>query len=176
MKLSILASLAASAAAFAPSAAISKPSTALFAEDVPLANGAMSFNRVCREWRCKYEGDKGTSESLEAIAKQVDKFLPDIKKASADITVNRLVCGGCLDFKLMMTVPLDDFGPWEEKGFEPESDFLEAIKAIDGVSQVETQTITNMEVSKILSRPQGQEVLQNISVEEIPAVARVVCD
>lgn len=22
--------------------------------DVPLANGAMSFNRVCREWRCKY--------------------------------------------------------------------------------------------------------------------------
>ena len=30
--------------------------------------------------------------------------------------------------------------------FEPESDFLEAIKAIDGVSQVETQTITNVEV------------------------------
>ena len=31
---------------------------ALNAEDVPLANGAMSFNRVCREWRCKYEGNK----------------------------------------------------------------------------------------------------------------------
>lgn len=147
MKLSILATLVASAAAFAPST-VSKASTALFAEDVPLANGAMSFNRVCREWRCKYDGDKGTSASLEAIAKQVDKFLPEIKKASGDITVNRLVCGGCLDFKLMMTVPLDDFGPWEEKGFEPESDFLEAIKAIEGVSQVETQTITNMEVRR----------------------------
>ena len=23
---------------------------------VPLANGSMSFDRVCREWRCKYEG------------------------------------------------------------------------------------------------------------------------
>ena len=58
--------------------------------------------------------------------------------------MNRLVCGGCLDFKLMMTVPLEDFGPWEEKGYEPESAFLEKIKAIEGVSQVETQTITNM--------------------------------
>ena len=43
--------------------------------------------------------------------------------------------------------PLDDFGPWEAKGFEPEATFLEKIKAIDGVSMVETQTITNMEVS-----------------------------
>lgn len=43
--------------------------------------------------------------------------------------------------------PLDDFGPWEAKGFEPEATFLEKIKAIDGVSVVETQTITNMEVS-----------------------------
>lgn len=123
-----------------------RASSALSAEPVPLANGAMSFNRVCREWRCKYDGDKVTSASLEAIAKIVDEKLPEIKKASSDITVNRLVCGGCLDFKLMMTVPLEDFGPWEEAGFPPESDFLEAIKAIEGVSVVETQTITNMEI------------------------------
>ena len=121
-------------------------SSALSAEPVPLANGAMSFNRVCREWRCKYEGDKTTSKSLEAISKVLDEKLPEIKKASTDITVNRLVCGGCLDFKLMMTVPLEDFGPWEEAGFPPEKEFLDAIKAIDGVSVVETQTITNMEI------------------------------
>lgn len=103
-----------SASAFAP---MSSPpsSSALAAESVPLANGAMSFNRVCREWRCKYEGDKGTSESLEAIAKVVDEMLPEIKKISPDITVNRLVCGACLDFKLMMTVPLEDFGPWDAR-------------------------------------------------------------
>lgn len=106
----------------------------------------MSFDRVCREWRCKYTGDKATSESLEAIAKVVDEYLPKLKEASSDIKVNRLVCGSCLDFKLMTTVPLDDFGPWEEKGFEPESEFLEKIKAIEGVSQVETQTITNVEI------------------------------
>jgi hypothetical protein len=83
--------------------------------DVPLANGSMSFNRVCREWRCKYEGDKSTSESLEAIAKVVDEYLPEIKKISDGVTVNRLVCGSCLDFKLMTTVPLEDYGSWEEK-------------------------------------------------------------
>ena len=66
---------------------------------------------------------------------------------SGDIVVNRLICGGCLDFKLMMTVPLEDFGPWEAKGFEPEGAFLEMITGIEGVSQVETQTITNMVVS-----------------------------
>mmetsp|Transcript_9453 Transcript_9453/g.23209 ORF Transcript_9453/g.23209 Transcript_9453/m.23209 type:complete len:149 (+) Transcript_9453:84-530(+) len=123
-----------------------RPSSALLAEPVPLANGAMSFNRVCREWRCKYDGDKTTSKSLEAISKVLDEKLPEIKKSSTDITVNRLVCGGCLDFKLMMTVPLEDFGPWEEAGFPPEKEFLDAIKAIDGVSVVETQTITNMEI------------------------------
>jgi len=101
MKLSILASTLATVAAFAPSSSI-RSSTAL--NDVPLANGSMSFNRVCREWRCKYDGDKSTSESLEAVAKAVDEVLADIKAVSSDITVNRLVCGGCLDFKLMMTV------------------------------------------------------------------------
>lgn len=45
-----------------------------------------------------------------------------------------------------LQVPLDDFGPWEASGFAPEAEFLEKLKAIDGVSQVETQTITNMEI------------------------------
>eukprot|EP00614_Pseudopedinella_elastica_P008676 CAMPEP_0172604008 /NCGR_PEP_ID=MMETSP1068-20121228/24243_1 /TAXON_ID=35684 /ORGANISM="Pseudopedinella elastica, Strain CCMP716" /LENGTH=147 /DNA_ID=CAMNT_0013405927 /DNA_START=57 /DNA_END=500 /DNA_ORIENTATION=- len=112
--------------------------------NVDLANGKMSFDRVCREWRCKYEGDKATSESLEAIAGVVEEFLPAIKAVSKEAVVTRMVCGGCLDFKLLTTVPLEDFGPWEEKGFAPESDFLEKIKAIEGVSVVETQTITNM--------------------------------
>jgi hypothetical protein len=141
----VLSVLVASSSAFSPaSSPLAFRPAAL--KSVPLANGAMSFDRVCREWRCKYTGDKSDSESLEAISKVVDEYLPQIKAASKDATVNRLVCGGCLDFKLMTTVPLDDFGPWEESGFAPEAEFLEKIKAIDGVSQVETQTITNMEI------------------------------
>lgn len=156
----VLLSLLGSAVAFSPSSAsigrsLSSPvaipgscvtSSCSALAMVNLANGAMSFDHVCREWRCKYTGDKATSESLEAIAKVLDEYLPSIKKVSSDITVNRLVCGSCLDFKLMMTVPLDDFGPWEAKAFAPEEEFLAKIRAIEGVSQVETQTITNCQL------------------------------
>ncbi|CAB9513603.1 expressed unknown protein [Seminavis robusta] len=138
----ILTALFASASAFAPSTPAARPSMAL---NVDLANGAMSFDRVCREWRCKYTGDKTDSESLEAISKVVDEYLPELKKLDG-VTVNRLVCGACLDFKLMTTVPLEVYGPWEESGHPPEAEFLEKIKAIEGVSLVETQTITNMEI------------------------------
>ena len=143
MKMIIAFIVAAVATAFAPEPVLNRVSTRLN-DAVPLANGSMNFDRVCREWRCKYTGDKSDSESLEAIAGVVAEYLPEIKKASADATVNRLVCGACLDFKLMTTVPLADFGPWEASGFAPEAEFLEKLKAIPGVSQVETQTITNM--------------------------------
>lgn len=178
--------------AFAPAANRPAFSRSPTLNGVPLANGAMEFDRVCREWRCKYTGDKATSESLEAskchtpclenlcwkpmksihsivrvwfsailsishvltissthtstVSKVVDEYLPTIKGISDGVKVNRLVCGSCLDFKLMITVPLDDFGPWEESGHPPEAEFLEKLKAIDGVSQVETQTITNVEI------------------------------
>ena len=103
--LALFAAIFTRTAAFAP---VAHSSTAfsrnMSANSVPLANGAMSFDRVCREWRCKYSGDKATSESLEEISKLVDEYLPQIKAASADATVNRLICGGCLDFKLMTTV------------------------------------------------------------------------
>ena len=58
--------------------------------------------------------------------------------------VQRVVCGGCLDFKVITSVAADDFGGWEEKGFAPEEDFLKKIKGIDGVTQCETQTFTLM--------------------------------
>ena len=129
------------------------------------AHACSNWNRnddagVCREWRCKYEGDKATSASLEACSKVLDEYLPELKKIDG-VTVNRsvqcpsmtawshethtgLVCGGCLDFKVMVTQPLEGYGPWEEAGHPPEADFIAKLKAIPGVSQVETQTITNM--------------------------------
>lgn len=137
----LLSSLLAVCAAFAPGATKSASLTPL--KSVPLANGAMSFNRVCREWRCKYTGDKSDSASLEALAGVLEEALPELKKLGG-ATVNRLVCGSCLDFKVMTTVDLDAYGPWEESGHAPEADVIAKMKAIDGVSMVETQTITNM--------------------------------
>jgi hypothetical protein len=109
-----------------------------------MANGKMTFGTVKREWRCKWEDDgtgKASSPALVAIADLVDEFLPKIKELDG-VVVNRNVCGGCLDFKLGITVPLDAFGPWEEAGHPPESDFLKKLADIPGVTQVETQTMT----------------------------------
>ena len=49
------------------------------------------FAGVCREWRCKYEGDKATSASLEACSKVLDEYLPELKKIEG-VTVNRSRC------------------------------------------------------------------------------------
>jgi hypothetical protein len=100
----VFAALFTRTAAFAPTVHSRAFSRNMSAAAVPLANGSMSFDRVCREWRCKYSGDKATSESLEAISKLVDEYLPQVKAVSEGATVNRLICGGCLDFKLMTTV------------------------------------------------------------------------
>ena len=55
-----------------------------------------------------------------------------------------MVCGGCLDFKVIVALEEPKFGDWESKGFAPEEDFLAKVKAIDGITQVETQTFTLM--------------------------------
>ena len=52
-------------------------------------------------------------------------------------SVQRIVCGGCLDFKVVTALDADSFGAWEESKFAPEEKFLAKIKAIDGVTQVD---------------------------------------
>jgi len=125
---------------------IIKPKIAAYTppKPVPMANGRMSFDRVCREWRCKFTGDKSDSVSLENISKVINTYLVQIKGVSVDTTVDRLICGDCNDFKLRISVPLECFGPWEAKGFAPEKEFLAQLVQIKGVGQVETQTITNV--------------------------------
>lgn len=104
-----------------------------------ISRGIVSFSRI-------FYPTPTFRITISTVSKVVDEYLPTIKGISDGVKVNRLVCGSCLDFKLMITVPLDDFGPWEESGHAPEAEFLEKLKAIDGVSQVETQTITNVEI------------------------------
>jgi hypothetical protein len=54
------------------------------------------------------------------------------------------VCGGCLDFKIITSLPIANFKAWEAKEFAPEADFMKKLKEIEGVSKVETQNFTIM--------------------------------
>ena len=95
------------------------------------------------EWRCKWSDDNDM-KSLQEAQKLLDGVLADIKKTDGVKSVQRVVCGGCKDFKVITSVEQPKFGAWEEKKFEPEESFLEKLKAIDGISTVETQTFTLM--------------------------------
>merc|ERR1712238_611645 len=70
----------------------------------------------------------------------------DMSSVEGVASVQRIVCGGCHDFKVVTKLPTKAFEAWEKDGFAPEAAFLEAVKKIPGVSSVETQSHTLEEV------------------------------
>lgn len=105
----------------------------------------VKFESVAREWRCKWSADDDKA-SLTAAQKALDDILADASAVEGCASVQRIVCGGCLDFKVVTKLPAAAFGEWEKVGFAPESEFLTALKGIKGITSVETQTYTLEEV------------------------------
>lgn len=105
----------------------------------------VEFDTIAREWRCKWSADND-KKSLVELQKVLDETKAEIKAIDGVKSVQRVVCGGCLDFKVVVALPEPKYGAWSEGGHAPEAAFLEKIKKIDGVSVVETQTYTLMPV------------------------------
>lgn len=103
----------------------------------------VDFDTIAREWRCKWSPDND-KKSLQEAQKLLDSTLKKIKDVDGCQGVQRIVCGGCLDFKVITSLPVEKFKAWEAVDFKPEVDFLEALKKIEGISTVETQTYTLM--------------------------------
>merc|ERR1719264_2121665 len=90
-------------------------------------------------------------------------------------SVQRIVCGGCHDFKVVTKLPKKDFEAWEAKQFAPEQEFLAAVKKIAGITAVETQTYTLEEVKlnkkaiqKALEKKEQDKKAQEASAEKAP--------
>jgi len=113
--------------------------------DLTSGTGNVKFDNIAREWRCKWTGPPETHKSLAEVQKALDDAMPKIA-AQKGTRTQRVVCGTCNDFKVVTTCKEDNFKTWEENKFAPEEEFLAAIKAISGVSAVETQTYTIMPV------------------------------
>eukprot|EP00581_Thalassiosira_minuscula_P012279 CAMPEP_0183718126 /NCGR_PEP_ID=MMETSP0737-20130205/11465_1 /TAXON_ID=385413 /ORGANISM="Thalassiosira miniscula, Strain CCMP1093" /LENGTH=150 /DNA_ID=CAMNT_0025947623 /DNA_START=42 /DNA_END=494 /DNA_ORIENTATION=+ len=118
-------------------------STQLRAE---IGETGVAFENVAREWRCKYSpgpsGGPGDSPSLAACQSLLSEYLPQLK-ALPGAQITRQVCGGCLDFKVSITQPLEEHGAWADANYDPlESEFMEKLKAIEGTSLHEVQEIT----------------------------------
>jgi hypothetical protein len=103
----------------------------------------VEFDTIAREWRCKWSADNDKA-SLAAAQEVLNGLLANVKAVDGVKSVQRVVCGGCLDFKVVTALSAETFGAWSEKEFAPEADFLAKLKAIDGITQVETQTYTLM--------------------------------
>ena len=101
----------------------------------------VEFDTIAREWRCKWSEDNDKA-SLVAAQAELAKILADVKAVDGVKSVQRVVCGGCKDFKVITSLTSDKYGAWEEKKFAPEEDFLAKLKGIDGIS---TGTWTSVE-------------------------------
>ncbi|KAJ1466582.1 hypothetical protein T484DRAFT_1646813, partial [Baffinella frigidus] len=103
----------------------------------------VSFDTIAREWRCKWSADADKA-ALVSAQDALAGVVADVKKVKGVKSVQRVVCGGCLDFKVVTALDAGAFGDWEAAKFEPEEAFLAKIKAIPGITEVETQTYTLM--------------------------------
>ena len=112
---------------------------------MPEITKSVKFDNVAREWRCKWSAD-AEKASLEAAQKLLEEVLADLSSVEGVSSVQRVVCGGCLDFKVVTKLSAAAFGEWEKAKFAPEEEFLAKLKAISGISAVETQTYTLEEV------------------------------
>lgn len=119
---------------------------------MPTIAKGVEFDTIAREWRCKWS-EKEDKKSLEEVQKTLSGLMDKVGAIPSLRNVQRVVCGSCFDFKVIISMSADKFPDWEGKGFEPETEFLDAIKKIDGVSAVETQTVTLMPVKFTRPRP-----------------------
>merc|ERR1719420_40497 len=65
----------------------------------------VEFDTIAREWRCKWSGDND-KKSLEEVQKALVEVMPKVAAVSGSRT-QRVVCGGCLDFKVVTSLKAD---------------------------------------------------------------------
>ena len=74
-----------------------------FAKKMNTITTGVEFNIIAREWRMKWSGDNDKA-SLAACQAEINKVLPAIKQVNGVKKVQRVVCGGCLDFKIIVSL------------------------------------------------------------------------
>jgi len=105
----------------------------------------VKFDNIAREWRAKFSPDSDNA-SLMAAQEALEEVLAEVSSVEGVASVQRVVCGGCHDFKVITKLSAKAHAEWEKAKFAPEEAFLDALKAIPGITAVETQTYTLEEV------------------------------
>lgn len=72
---------------------------------MPTITEGVDFDTVAREWRCKWSPDDD-KKSLQELQQALEEAAPELKKLDG-VKVQRIVCGGCMDFKVVTSLPAD---------------------------------------------------------------------
>ena len=67
-----------------------------------------------------------------------------LKGPNDERQVQRIVCGGCLDFKIIIKCKFEDFGAFEADGFGGEAEIIKELEATANISSIETQVSPEM--------------------------------
>jgi hypothetical protein len=101
----------------------------------------VDFETIAREWRCKWSADND-KVSLAQAQKVLVSNMDAIKAVDGVASVQRVVCGGCLDFKIVVALPAEKYKAWAGVNHPPEDKVLKELSSISGISTIETQTYT----------------------------------
>jgi hypothetical protein len=88
------------------------PSTRLMGE---ITTG-VQFDTIAREWRLKWSADDN-KKSLASVQQTLVLFTQALKKIDGVKSVQRIVCGGCLDYKVIVALDAAKFAAWVSLDF-----------------------------------------------------------
>ena len=77
---------------------------------ITITNG-VEFDTIAREWRMKWTPDND-KKSLADVQQALNKYTTSLKGVEGVKGVQRIVCGGCQDYKVIVSLSADKFGAW----------------------------------------------------------------
>ena len=100
---------------FAPSALrilASKPT--MVSRKMATITTGVEFDTIAREWRLKWSADSD-KKSLADVQATLNKYTASLKGVDGVKSVQRVVCGGCHDYKVIVALPADKWAAWVSK-------------------------------------------------------------
>ena len=100
------------------------------------------YDTVAREWRCRVDERKTLGEVQRIWEEQ---FAHRTAHLPGCIRVQRLCCGTCLDYRIVVSMRADAYDSWKLQGHSPEAEFLGKLRECTGVTEVQSQLLSIMD-------------------------------
>mmetsp|Transcript_26823 Transcript_26823/g.46554 ORF Transcript_26823/g.46554 Transcript_26823/m.46554 type:complete len:164 (-) Transcript_26823:75-566(-) len=151
----------------------------------------VEFTVIAREWRCKWPNEEDDDmEGLKACQAVLDKYKDELMGIVSDWnsanlrtkdvlndklgpdkkSIQRIISNESSSFKVIVKLPAAEYTEWAKKDHAPESKFLEELRKIDGVTEVETQTYT-LETVNLMGNIHVPKANKGCMADEIPQPA-----